>query len=952
MRKGFVFDDLTRASQKTRHRREAKRKLLAPRPRSVLFESLESRLLLSADISGSMALSVLPDIVLPTDSASAALTVKNSGTTTISQAIKVNVYASLNGTLDSGDILLGTANSTSTNFSPGQSKSVAVALTVPNTIAPGSYQLLAAIDADNRIAEGNEANNVVAGEGFSLAWKFGDIPGRSDEAVLKLGDTDGTVVSFALDGVGTGEVTRDGADWDLAVSGTDASSVLRISTDSGGNGRVKIDDIHVFGALGAIAAPTTDLTGTLAVDGPLTAGLRLGGATNAVIAAPTILGTNLLGLTVPGIAILGGLKSSEIRIGATLGADGQPGGTGANADTYGAGKLGDLVIGGNVTLSYVRVGQDPVDGVFDNGDDALRGGSASVITSVVITGSLSNDSRVIAGSLPANAWVQNKQIPTANDVRFKTDVHGPDIALKLQNDTGASSSDGLTFDASVLGQVSDPSGISGLKAGFGSTPAFNILADLRADGSFLLTRARLEQIKGAALVDNIQTLTVLATDQKGNTLRSTLTFNLDTSAPSVSVDQAAAQSDPTNVAPINFTVRFSEAVSGFTGTDVSFAGSTVGGVLQASVTGNGANYGVSVTGMQGAGAVVASLVAGVAFDLAGNASRISTSIDNRVAFDNQAPTVTIDQVAGQADPAKMGPIVFAVQFSEVVSGFAADDVDLSASSLGNLSTTVTGSGASYLASVSGMQGEGAVVASVKIGAAQDAAGNASSASTSTDNIVAFDNENTAPVVNDQMFSVAENSANGTVVGTITASDPDLPANTLTYAVTGSPAFAVNSVTGEITVADSNLLDFETTPNFMLTATVMDNGAPALSDQAMITINLTNVTEATMSINDVTVTEGDSGTTDAIFTVTLAGATSLPVTVDFATAGGTATAGIDYVATSGTMTFAPGETSKSITVPVIGDMLLEDLEDVCREPHQRQRGHDRGWPRPGDHSRRP
>ena len=73
------------------------------------------------------------------------------------------------------------------------------------------------------------------------------------------------------------------------------------------------------------------------------------------------------------------------------------------------------------------------------------------------------------------------------------------------------------------------------------------------------------------------------------------------------------------------------------------------------------------------------------------------------------------------------------------------------------------------------------------------------------------------------------------------------------------------------------------------------------------------------------TEGDSGTTDAIFTVTLAGATSLPVTVDFATAGGTATAGIDYVATSGTVTFAPGETSKSITVPVIGDMLLEDLE---------------------------
>jgi VCBS repeat-containing protein len=102
-------------------------------------------------------------------------------------------------------------------------------------------------------------------------------------------------------------------------------------------------------------------------------------------------------------------------------------------------------------------------------------------------------------------------------------------------------------------------------------------------------------------------------------------------------------------------------------------------------------------------------------------------------------------------------------------------------------------------------------------------------------------ENLPPVVNDQTFSIAENSANGTVVGTIAANDPDV-GQALAYALTGT-AFAVNPTTGQITVADSALLNFETTPTFTLTATVTDNGSPTLSDTAVITINLIDVNEA-------------------------------------------------------------------------------------------------------------
>jgi len=58
--------------------------------------------------------------------------------------------------------------------------------------------------------------------------------------------------------------------------------------------------------------------------------------------------------------------------------------------------------------------------------------------------------------------------------------------------------------------------------------------------------------------------------------------------------------------------------------------------------------------------------------------------------------------------------------------------------------------------------------------------------------------NQAPVVNNQSFSLAENSANGTVVGTIAATDPNV-GQLLSYALTGT-AFAVNTATGQITVA--------------------------------------------------------------------------------------------------------------------------------------------------------
>ena len=72
---------------------------------------------------------------------------------------------------------------------------------------------------------------------------------------------------------------------------------------------------------------------------------------------------------------------------------------------------------------------------------------------------------------------------------------------------------------------------------------------------------------------------------------------------------------------------------------------------------------------------------------------------------------------------------------------------------------------------------------------------------------------------------------------------------------------------------------------------------------------TGIRRRRSSISDASVVEGNSGTTNAVFTVTLVGAHSGSVSVNYATADNTAVAGADYTATSGTLTFGPGESTQ-------------------------------------------
>jgi hypothetical protein len=86
-------------------------------------------------------------------------------------------------------------------------------------------------------------------------------------------------------------------------------------------------------------------------------------------------------------------------------------------------------------------------------------------------------------------------------------------------------------------------------------------------------------------------------------------------------------------------------------------------------------------------------------------------------------------------------------------------------------------------------------------------------------------------------------------------------------------------------------------------------------------------QTSVSVGDATVTEGNTGTRSMTFPVTLSSPSSNTVSVDYTTSNGSAKAPADYSAISGTLSFAPGQTTKNITVQVRGDLLDENNETL-------------------------
>jgi hypothetical protein len=109
---------------------------------------------------------------------------------------------------------------------------------------------------------------------------------------------------------------------------------------------------------------------------------------------------------------------SLILAGASLGADRAFGGIGANADTFDAGTIGAVNIGGNVIAGVIAAGLSSTNATLKDVDDTILGGIASNIRSLSIKGTADPASYFATGKFKANTKIEGANIDPANDLRF------------------------------------------------------------------------------------------------------------------------------------------------------------------------------------------------------------------------------------------------------------------------------------------------------------------------------------------------------------------------------------------------------------------------------------------------------------------------------------------------------------------------------------------------------
>lgn len=176
------------------------------------------------------------------------------------------------------------------------------------------------------------------------------------------------------------------------------------------------------------------------------------------------------------------------------------------------------------------------------------------------------------------------------------------------------------------------------------------------------------------------------------------------------------------------------------------------------------------------------------------------------------------------------------------------------------------------------------------------------------------------------FTVTLSAASGVTTTVNYSTDDDTATQPSDYtAISGTLALSPGVTTTTVTVLVNGDNSYE--PDETFDVTLSDPSEATIdSDFKVGTGTITNDDSVPqVTIDDVSLTEGNSGTTSFTFTVTLAEACGYTATVNYATLDGTATAPADYVATSGTLTFEPGEITKTVTVLVNGDTLKENSE---------------------------
>jgi beta-lactamase superfamily II metal-dependent hydrolase len=300
---------------------------------------------------------------------------------------------------------------------------------------------------------------------------------------------------------------------------------------------------------------------------------------------------------------------------------------------------------------------------------------------------------------------------------------------------------------------------------------------------------RLDVNNGASINDGV-----------GNALASGFTggqtYTIDRNAPSVS-SVVRASANPTNAASVNYTVTFSQSVTGVDATDFTLTSTGVTSPSVGTVSGSGTTYTVAVNTGTGDGTIRldvlnnGSIQSGTSVPLTGG-TFTSGEVYN---VDKTAPTMS-SIVRVESDPTKLATVHFTATFSESVTGVTASTFALAASGpTGTSITGVTGSGTTYTVTVSTGSGDGTLgLNAVADAAVLDTAGNAF-ATPFTGQVFTIDK--TAPTVVSINRTDADPTASASVHFTVTFSESVTGVDSTDFALaaSGPTGTSITGVTG-------------------------------------------------------------------------------------------------------------------------------------------------------------
>lgn len=140
---------------------------------------------------------------------------------------------------------------------------------------------------------------------------------------------------------------------------------------------------------------------------------------------------------------------------------------------------------------------------------------------------------------------------------------------------------------------------------------------------------------------------------------------------------------------------------------------------------------------------------------------------------------------------------------------------------------------------------------------------------------------------------------------------------------GTLTFADGEMSKTITIQIVDDNRSESTETFRVLLFGFSPASASIGSPGSVVVSIIDNDPPALQVNDVALSEGDSGTKSMNFTVSLPGPwTGAPFQVNAATKDGTARAGIDYGAVSSTLTFGVGDSSRTITVPIFGNTIVE------------------------------